>query len=180
VVELAGHHGRPTFLGGFAPLPVTSILALGLLPFLWLAAREVMGRWWYRRHGDVVPSAGEFSTGRARRLRIAGILLPVLLLCCLVPILAGSLPWKGLRVALVLGLALGLSLAWRRLQDRGRLERFMGILLFTGPILMFSGIQMAAGDTLLAFPAAGIAAIIMGLREHLAFRRVERELAGER
>ena len=58
----------------------------------------------------------------------------------------------------------------------GRLERFSAILLLLAPGLLLSGIQMAAGDTLLAYPLGGTCALVLGLRDHLAFRRVRREL----
>ena len=76
----------------------------------------------------------------------------------------------------MLALAAGLAAAWPRLLHRGRLERLLGLLLFFGPALLVSGLQMAALDALVAFPLAGAATVVLGLREHLAYRRVAREL----
>lgn len=172
-VELAGHP-MLVLLGAFAPLPAGTAVAMALLPFLWLGAREVLGRWWYQRHGVVVESAGAPLGGR---LAAARVLLPCLILLGLVPVLRQTLPLKGLRAALVVALAAGLAWAWPRIMHRGRLERVLGILLFLGPALLGSGVQLAAGDALFAFPLVGAVAVVLGVREHLAFRRLERELA---
>lgn len=171
-VDLAGHGWRFALLGGWAPLGDGAALTLGLLPFLWLGAREALAKGWYRRHGTVeeAPAQGPKVLG--------GIVLPVLLLGGMAPLLLHPVPMRGPRLALVAALAAGLALAWRRFRDRDRLERLVGILLFAGPAFLVSGLRMASGDVLVAFPLAGAAAVAAGLREHVAYRRLERELAG--
>ena len=179
-VDLVGHWGHLTWVGAVAPLPGAAVLPLGLLPFLWLGARVGLARWWYQRHGAVAPVAAPLSRSRALRMRILRWVLPVFLLLGLVPIFTANLPWQGRRAAVVVALAAGVILAWPRFMGPNRLERMMGVCLFIGAAILVSGIQMAVEDTLLAFPLIGLAAIVMGLREHLAFLRLERDLAGGR
>lgn len=175
-VEVLGHGGRFTWLGAFAPLPAGPALATAPLPFLWLLAREGLGRCWEARYGAV--SAAPEAPGRRQRMgrALMRFLLPALMLLGLIPLLAGELPLGWVRGAAVLVLALGLSVLGPRLRDPGRLERMACVLLFLGPALLLCGIQMAAGDTLLAFPVLGLAAIGTGLGEHVAFLRLRREL----
>jgi ABC-type Co2+ transport system permease subunit len=97
----------------------------------------------------------------------------------LVPLLAEHHPFGWLRAALVLALAMTLAAIWRRLRGLGKVERMTCLLLFAGPSLLLSGLRMPAGDTLLAFPLVGLAAILIGLREHAAFLRLGRELGGD-
>lgn len=172
-LEAFGHGFRFTLAGALSPLPLGPAAVACALPFLWLAAREALTRFWYRRHG-VVETAAPASP---RRLRWARLVLPALMLLGLAPGLAGMLPGRGPRAALLVLLALGLAAAWPRFLRQGRLERFVAVLLFVGPALLVSGIQMAALDTLAAFPLAGAAAVVLGLRDHLAYRRLARELA---
>jgi hypothetical protein len=175
-IEIFGHGARPSFWVVLAPLPLGPVLATAALPFLWLGAREALGRWWERRFG-AVEAAAEPPGPRDRLRRVAGgVLFPVLMLLGLVPLLARPSPQGWLRAALVLALALALAAIWGRLRGMGRVERMTCILLFFGPSLLLSGLRMPAGDTLLAFPLVGLAAIVSGLREHAAFLRLGREL----
>lgn len=171
-LECFGHGFRFTLAGALAPLPLAPVAAACALPFLWLAARTWLARWWYRRHGTV-----ETTVPAPARARWAGVLLPGLMLLGLAPVLAWPVPPRGLRSVFLALLALGLALAWPRILRQGRMERMLAILLFLGPALLVSGIQMAAADTFLAFPVVGALAVVFGLREHLAYRRLARELA---
>jgi hypothetical protein len=179
-IEFFGHGGRLTFLGAFAPLPAAAVMATFPLPFLWLGAREALGRWWERRYGAVAVAAEPSGRRQWVARRVVGILLPALMLVGLVPLLAGHLPLGRVRAAGVVALAMALAVLGLRLKGLGRLERMACVLLFAGPALLLCGIQMAAGDTLLAFPVVGLAAVGIGLREHAAFLRLRRELAGAR
>jgi hypothetical protein len=113
-------------------------------------------------------------------MRVLRLVLPAFMLLGLVPILTAGLPWMGVRAAVVVGMAMGVGLAWPLFMGRSKLERMMGFCLFLGPALLISGIQMAAGDTLLAFPLIGASAMVAGVKEHMAFRRLERELTEPR
>jgi hypothetical protein len=177
-IEFFGHGGRVTFLGAFAPLPLRSVLITVPLPFLWLGAREGLGRWWEARFGAVEAAAE--PPGRWQRVRqvVARCLVPGLMLVGLVPLLASAQPLAWVRAALVVALASSLAALGGRLQRMGRLERMTCVALFLGPAFLLCGIQMAVEDTLLAFPALGFAAVVIGLREHAAFLRLRRDLAG--
>lgn len=175
-----GHRGQIALLGRFAPLPGRTVLALGLLPFLWLGAREALGRDWERRHGAVAAAPAPMHPRRRRLLEFARWILPALVLLTLVPVLTRPMSLRGFRIGAVLVLALTLARVWTRLAASDRIERLTGLLLFFGPALLLSGWQLSAGDTLLAFPAIGLVAVLIGLREQWSFHRLARQLAGSR
>jgi len=178
LVEVAGHNWHFTWLGALSPLPLPAALGAALLPFLWLGARKRLHHWATERFGLVEALEDPASApSRRERLRatVGRFILPGLMLLGLFPILAAPMSHRFVRASLVVALALVLHLTFPRV--KGRMERFVAILLFFGPALLLSGIQMAAGDTLLAYPLAGSVAIALGCRDHLAFRRVKRELA---
>ncbi len=100
--------------------------------------------------------------------------IPGGLLLGLIPILTGPLSARLIRADLLIALAVALHVAFPHL--KGRLERGMAVLLFIAPTLLLAGIQMGAGDTFLAYPLMGVVAMALGLRDHLAFRKVKREL----
>ena len=169
-VELGGHGWRFSWLGAWSPMPLGAGLAVASLPLLWLGARRWLHVWATERFGrvEMEPQAPE------RRQAVGRYLLPGLMLLGLVPILARPMPAWFLRAPALVALLLGLHLAWPRM--KGRMERLVAILLFVAPCFLLAGIQMAAGDTLLAYPVVGLVAIARGLRDHAAYRKVKREL----
>ena len=174
-VDLLGHHGL-SILGAYAPLPIRPVLLLTLLPFLWLAARHGLRVWWYQRFGLVEEAPSETVDPRERRRRLALIVVfPLVSAAALTTIYLSKVPSKPLR-AIVFLLLIGAVVFALRSLLHGRLERVLGVLLFLCPALLVTGIQMAAMDSLVALPLVGTFAIVLGLKEHLAFRRLERQL----
>ncbi len=179
LVEMGGHGWHFTWIGALAPLPLPVVLGTTLLPFLWLGARRGLRRWATERFGLVEelenPSSAA-SRKESLRRALGRFILPGMMLLGVVLILAEPLSARFVRAGLVILLALGMHFTFPRL--RGRMERFVAILLFFGSAFLLSGIQMAVGDTLASFPLVGTAAMYLGFRDHLAFRRVKRELEG--
>jgi hypothetical protein len=178
LVETIGHGWRFTWLGARSPLPLAAAFCVTLLAFAWLAARVGMRRWAMNRFGLVEPALESSSPGLARRERFRMLMgrfvIPGGMMLGLIPILCEPLSSRFIRVGLLLVLALAFHVAFPHL--KGRMERGMAVLLFVAPTLLLAGIQMGAGDTFLAYPLMGGAAMVLGLRDHLAFRKVQREL----
>jgi len=179
LLEAAGHGWRFTWMGGFSPLPLPAALGVAGLPFLWLGARAGLHRWATERFGLVVPLPDSLSPAQARKERIRAVVgrfvFPGLMLAGLLPIWIERLASPWVRTAFLLALALALHRSFLRLS--GRMDRFTAILLFFAGGLLLSGIQMAVGDTFLAYPLGGIVALALGFRDHRAFRSVKRGLA---
>jgi MFS family permease len=173
--ELAGHGWRITLIGAFAPLPFSRALPLAGLPFLWLGCVIALRAWWYQRHGIVEAETLPDPRERFRRRALA-VVAPVVSTAVLLTIFLNGGPMKFLRAGLFLLLQGAFLFSVLKVLE-GRLERVLGALLFIAPALILAGIQMAALDSLAALPIVGALAVLFGLREHLAFRRVERELA---
>lgn len=175
-VDLLGHQGRLTIFGAYAPLPLKPVLLLTLLPFLWLGARAGLRIWWYQRYGLVEEAPAEQADPRERRRRIALIVVfPMVLVAALTTIFMSEVALKPLR-AVVFLLLMGATIFALKSLLHGRMERVLGVLLFLCPALLVTGIQMAALDSLVALPIVGTLAVGLGLKEHLAFRRLERQL----
>jgi len=175
-VDLLGHHGRLTILGAYAPLPMTPVLLLTILPFLWLAARHGLRVWWYQRFGLVEEVPADSVEPQERRRRLALIVVfPLVSAAALTTIYLNEVLLKPLRATVFL-LLIGAAIFALRSLLLGRLDRALGVLLFLCPALLVTGIQMAAMDSLAALPLVGTFAIVLGLKEHLAFRRLERQL----
>ncbi len=179
LMEAAGHGWRFTWMGVFSPLPLPVALGVAGLPFLWLGARAGLHRWATERFGLVEPLPEPPSPAQVRKERIRAVVgryvIPGILLAGLLPIWIEPLASPLLRSAFLLALALALHRSFPRLS--GRMDRFTAILLFIAGGLLLSGIQMAAGDTFLAYPLGGIVALALGFRDHRAFRSVKRGLA---
>ncbi len=180
LAEVVGHGWRFTWIGALAPLPPWVALTVAFLPFLWLGARAGLRRWATQRFGLVEPVSSPLSPSQLRTARIRTLVgrwvFPGVMLGGLIPVWTGSLPIPVLRSLLLVALAA--TMRWVFADLKGRLERFVAILLFLGATLLLSGIQMAAGDTLLAYPLVGAVALMAGIRNHLAFLRVRHELEG--
>lgn len=174
-VDLIGHGGRITFLGAYAPLPLKAVLALAFLPFLWLGALAALKAWWYQRHGAVEAPPAVDPRDRRRKIALA-IAAPVLSTVLMLAIFHNAAPMQWLRAGLCAVLMGALAILIPRLLQ-GRMERMLGALLFLCPALLLAGIQMAAGDSLLALPVVGTLAIVLGVKEHLAYRRLEKRMA---
>jgi len=175
LLEGVGHGRDFRLLGGFAPLPLRWAVLVATLPALWFWARHELGRWACARLGLVeeVPAASDRLRERLR-LGVGRFLLPMLCLAGLIPLLKHPMSAKPLRVILLILLALGLHWAFPHLKQR--FDRLVCILLTLAPAFLLSGLQMAAGDTLVAYPLIGIAAIFLGYKDFAGFRRVRREL----
>jgi len=178
LIEAIGHGWRFTWMGARSPLPLFTVFCVTLLAFAWLAARNGMRRWATNRFGLVEPALELSSPGLVRkerfRLLMGRYVIPSGLLLGLIPILNGPISSRFIRADLLITLAVALHVAFPHF--KGRLERGMAVLLFIAPTLLLAGIQMGAGDTYLAYPLVGAIAMGLGLRDHLAFRKVKREL----
>jgi hypothetical protein len=178
LVEMIGHGWHFIWLGARSPLPLVAAVGVALLSFAWLAARIGMRGWATHRFGLVEPALDPSSPGLARRERFRILMgryvIPGGMLLGLIPILNGPLSYRLIRAGLLIALALAFHIAFPYL--KGRLERAIAVLLFITPTLLVAGIQMGAGDTFLAYPLIGVSTMVMGLRDHLAFRKVRREL----
>lgn len=178
LVEAIGHGLHFTWLGARSPLPLLAAFGAALLAFAWLSARIGMRRWATHRFGLVEPALEPASPALVRRERFRLLMgryvIPGSMLLGLIPILNGPLSSRLIRAGLLIALALVFHIAFPYL--KGRLERGMAVLLFIAPTLLVAGIQMGAGDTFLAYPLIGLSAMVIGLRDHLAFRRVRWEL----
>lgn len=179
-ISAAAHGWRLSWAGAFTSTSVGTGLVLAGLPCLWLGARAGLGRWVTARFGIVAPLRPSEPLTRKDRMRavVGRFVFPVLMLAGAGLAATFRLPGLGLRLPVVVTLALGLHVLFPRLS--GKLERMTAILLCLAPTLALSGIQMAAGDSLLAYPLIGCVSLGLGLRDHLAFRRVGRELEGGR
>lgn len=178
LMEVAGHEWRFTWLGALSPLPLPAALTVALLPFLWLGARQALRCWTTAHFGLVEPTPTPPNPPQVfrERIRVAvgRLVFPGLVVLGLVPIWANSMSAPWLRTMLLLTLATTLS--WCFTPLKSRLERLVALLLFFGAAMVLAGIQMATGDTLLAYPVIGAVALGLGCRDHLAFRRIKREL----
>lgn len=169
--DLAGHGFALHALGALAPLRLKGLLPLAALPFLWLGARGALRTWWYERHGRV-------RAGEAKRvplpllLAVSGITWATALLL----LRAGPAAAKAPRAALITFLLAAFAAALARL-PLARLERVLAAFLFAVPAFLLSGVQLPAPDLLVSLPLMAACALVLGLREHAAFRRVARELA---
>ena len=177
LMEVTGHRWHFTWIGALSPLPLVAAIGAAALPFLWLVARQGLHIWATARFG-LVESLEMPITATSRKERIRAFagrfVLPGMILLGLAPILDEPLSVPFVRASLVVILALTLHFIFPRMKRR--MDRLMTVLLFVGPALLLSGIQMAAGDTLLAYPLIGSAAIVLGIRDHFAFRKVKHEL----
>ena len=176
LADVLGHRGSLPLWGAFAPLDLRALLPLAALPFLWLSARQGLRSWWYERHGRVQPMAPTGSPSKLKPMIRSAALL-VWLFCALALLQMGHATQKPLRAVLLSGLLAAFLLALVRL-GLTRLERVLGAFLFVVPAFLLAGVRLPAADLVLSLPVMGLAAIGFGLKEHLAFRRVDRELAG--
>jgi hypothetical protein len=176
-VDLLGHRGPLFFWGAFASLEIQSLLPLTALPILWLGARHGLRTWWYQRHGRVeLASACEAPKRKTLRAWAMRAALLVWLVCALGLLCFGRVTQKPLRAILIGAL---LDAFWAALLRLGltRIERILGAFLFVVPAFLLAGVQLPVADLMFSLPGMGLVAMGLGLREHLAFRRVERELA---
>jgi hypothetical protein len=170
VGDLAGHHFTLHLWGAFAPLGILGLLPLAALPFLWLGARWALRAWWYERHGRVLA-----GPARPRRAWVGILVAGAWWACAILLLEMGAARHKGARAALITLLMGAFLLALGRLR-LGRLERVLSAFLFAVPAFLLAGVQLPAGDLLVSLPLMALAALVLGLREHAAFRRVERDL----
>jgi MFS family permease len=172
-VDLARHGWSWSGLDAFGPRPAPISFLLVLLPFLWLTCRLALGRLWYQRFGRVTTGAGPDprERARARRLKHLGPVLGLLPLG-LLAVRPGA--QTGVRAGLVVLLAAGLAFGLPRVAH-GRLERALGVLLFLLPACFLAGLQNGLGSNAILLGAA-LAAVLQGLREHVAWRRLTQEL----
>jgi hypothetical protein len=182
---LSAVFGGVLLLASWAAAPVlvatpAGRIALFLVPFAWLVARQLVSRQ-YQRFGRAIEieSAGE---RRQRVLLVGGLAL----VCAVVVIgaLAGATPFaaaaattaeRAVYVATVLAVPL---IAWLTL--RTPLDLVVGVVLLAQAAGAALGAAYAGWSVSLVFPVAALLMIAAGLRDHRRYRDVERELARER
>lgn len=175
--DLARHGWSWSGLDAFGARPGPPSFLLVLPPFLWLTCRLALGRFWYQRFGRVTTGAGPDPRERARTQRLKR-LGPVLGLLPLGLLAVRPGAQTGLRAGLVVLLGAGLAFALPRVAH-GRIERVLGVLLFLLPACFLAGLQNGLGSNAVLLGAA-LAAVVQGLREHLAWRHLARELRSAR
>lgn len=176
LVEATGHQWRFSW-GSFAPLSLWAGLTVACLPFAWLVARKPLLAWATHRFGLVEPPPTPAPLGLKARIQrvIFDFVFPGTFVLGIVLVWTQPLDQKVLRSLILLGLGATLFVMGPRLKTR--LERITAILLFMGGFYILSGVQMATLDSFLAYPLVGVIALTVGVKDHLAFKKVQRELA---
>jgi hypothetical protein len=146
-------------------------------PFVWIAAKELLRRHYYQRLGRVQ----ERRTPSERRWHVGLTLFTAAVSAAVVGfvvwrILAGGGERPGTGALGYLAMVAVMPvLVWFFMKTP--LEFIVGVFLVCQAALMLGGAHYALGEQ----PQAPIAAVVLmavGLRQHLEFRRLERELLG--
>ncbi len=176
LVEATGHQWRFSW-GRFVPLPLWAGLTVACLPFAWLLARKPLHAWATHRFGLVEPPPTPAPLGLKARVQrvVFNFVFPGAFALGIVLVWTQPLPHQVLRSLLLTGLGATLFVMGPRFKTK--LDRVTAILLFMGGFFILSGVQMATLDSFLAYPLVGVIALTVGIKDHLAFKKVQRELA---
>ncbi len=160
------------FVGALVPLTLWSRLVLAALPLVWIVAKELLQRRYYQRYGRVeeLEGAGE------RRLRVflTGFVAVVSAVVVGFVLLRGSSAvawWEA--AGYVAFVAATPFLTWWFL--RTPLEFIVGVFLLAQAAVVLGGGSYALGEQLQA-PIGSAALVLVGLKEHWSYRRLERRL----
>lgn len=162
-------------VGGLAPPEgIPGRAALALAPFVWIAAKEVLRRRLYQTLGRV----GERWDRKDRRLHVGFTAFTTVVSAVVIigvgwPTAAGggaapTATWGY--VALVAAMPV---LVWFFM--RTPLEYVVGVFLVCQAALMLAGSHYELWEQPQA-PLAALALVVLGVRQHLEFRRLRREL----
>ena len=163
---------------GWAPLSGWGRALLALSPVVWIVVKELLRRRLYQRYGRVRPAAerGEERWHRFRTLFVAGV--SVLVLVTVAPRL-WSEPARLWPTLLYLTFVAALpALVWWFM--RSSEEFIIGVFLVCQAAVASGGGHYAPSAANAVFLLAAAVGIGVGLSQHRAFRRLERELAALR
>jgi hypothetical protein len=151
-------------------------LALASAPFVWIGAKEVMRRRYYQPLGRVAEPSTEYE----RRWHLGFTIFTAVVS---IAVVAGVL-WvtvergRGVPPAGVLGylaiVALLPVLVWYFM--RTPLEFIVGVFLVCQAALMLGGTSYALWEQPQA-PIAAVVLVVLGIKQHLDFRSLRRDLA---
>lgn len=164
------------FVGALAaPLSVATRMGLALLPLVWIGAKEVLRRHYYQRFGRV----SEVETAAERRWHVgltviiaavSGVVMAVVV----TGLATGDRTWHPGLAGYLAYVAAMPALVWYFM--RTPLEFVAGVFLVAQAALTFVGEHYSLGQQVQA-PIAGVILLAIGVRQHLEFRAVQRELA---
>jgi hypothetical protein len=168
-----------SFLAGLA-LPPTLALQAAVIatPVLWLVGKQWLVHRYYQRLGHVE----ELTTRAERRYHLFYTGFTALVsLHVTWSVLTGDRPFSGLApgvsVAGYLAVVLALPLiVWRWL--RTPLEYIVGVFLLCQAAVAFHGKTYGLDLGTAMFPIAAVALIVIGVRDHRRFLRLQTELRG--
>lgn len=166
------------FIGALAaPASFGGRLALASAPIVWIVAKELLRRHYYQRLGKVE----EVRTAADRRWHLGFTLFSAVISVAVVAgVMAAArndpttLTDPGV-VGYLLFVAAMPLLAWFYM--RTPLEFIAGIFLIAQAAVVLAGGHYELGSQLQA-PIAAVVLILYGLRQHLEFRSLQRELRG--
>lgn len=160
-----------------APVSLGARLALASAPIVWIVTKELLRRFYYQRLGKV----DEARTTADRRWHLGFTLFSAVISAAVVAgVMAAArndpatLADPGVLGYLLFVVAMPL-LVW--LYMKTPLDFIAGIFLITQAAVILAGGHYELGSQLQA-PIAAVVLILYGLRQHLDFRSLERELRG--
>lgn len=166
------------FVGALRPPDaVAGRVALALMPLLWIAAKELLRMHYYQRFGRVA----QVRTAAERRWHVGFTIFTLAVASYVVGAVLNGLPgglWSlggnpGLIGYLSFVAAMPV-LVWYFM--RTPLEFIVGVFLMAQAALALVGRHYGLGQQLQA-PIAGLVLIVIGVKQHLDFRSIERRLA---
>jgi len=170
--------GRPGFWRFLLKQPSSSkplFMFIGLgVPVLWLLGRAGIQKFVYERRGVVIPAPTEENARQLQQSRaleyLSLLLIPLLWLRFFL-----FQPREFSGVLAATGLLILLPLACRRIASL--LDRTMAYLIFLAGAALLSGVRAESTLVLiLAYSAMGVFQLGKGIKTHLQFRKVCREL----
>lgn len=163
-------------VNAFAGLSTPSRLALAAAPLLWLAAKEVLRRWYYQRDGLAMQKA---SVGE-RRQRLGWTVYLAVISTAIVAWVVHRSWQQGLDLGLpqfgyIAMVAAMPFVAWRWFWSAS--DFIVGVLLFCQAAVVLGGGQYPP-PWLWYVGACTALVVAIGWREHRDYLRLRRELAG--
>ncbi|MEX0891742.1 MAG: hypothetical protein WEB88_06180 [Gemmatimonadota bacterium] len=166
------------FVGALAaPHSLAVRLGLALLPLVWIGSKEMLRLHYYQRFGRV----GQVQTAAERRWHLGFTIATAVLSAGIVAVILFGLATRGRTLANhpgVLGYLAYVGvmplLVWYFM--RTPLEFVVGVFLVAQAALMFVGEHYSLWEQVQA-PIAGVVLMAIGVKQHLDFRALERDLA---
>ena len=151
-------------------------IGLALLPLIWIVSKEMLRVRYYQRFGRV---AQRLSTGE-RRWHLGFTLFTLAISVVIIGTIVHGLtvgprsladdPWVAGYLAWIAAMPV---LVWYFM--RTPLEFIVGVFLMAQAALALVGVYYSVGQQLQA-PIAGLVLMVIGVREHLEFRSLHREI----